>query len=36
MPPGVYIAGVSVVRTLLWVVGWAGLVMMLLPLIDRI
>ena len=33
---GVYIAGVSVVRTLLWVVGWAGLVLMLLPLLDRI
>jgi len=33
---GVYIAGVPVVRTLLWVVGWAGLVMMLLPLLDRI
>jgi len=33
---GVYVAGVPVVRTLLWVVGWAGLVMMLLPLLDRI
>ena len=32
---GVYIAGVPVVRTLLWVVGWAGLVLMLLPLLDR-
>jgi uncharacterized MAPEG superfamily protein len=32
----VYIAGVAVVRTLLWVVSWVGLVMMLLPLLDRI
>jgi len=32
----VYIAGVPVVRTLLWAVSWAGLVMMLLPLLSRI
>jgi uncharacterized MAPEG superfamily protein len=32
----VYIAGVAVVRTLLWVASWVGLVMMLLPLLDRI
>ena len=32
----IYIAGVPVVRTLLWVVSWAGLVMMLVPLLDRI
>jgi|SRR5687767_3569954 uncharacterized MAPEG superfamily protein len=31
----VYIAGVPVVRTLLWAVSWAGLVMMLLPLLSR-
>ena len=33
---GVYIAGVPVVRTLLWAVSWVGLVMMLMPLLDRI
>ena len=33
---GVYIAGVPVVRTLLWAVSWVGLVMMLVPLLDRI
>jgi uncharacterized MAPEG superfamily protein len=33
---GVYIAGISVVRTLLWVVSWVGLVMMLVPLLDKI
>ena len=32
----VYIAGVPVLRTLLWVVSWVGLVMMLMPLLDRI
>jgi uncharacterized MAPEG superfamily protein len=32
----IYIAGVPVVRTLLWAVSWAGLVMMLVPLLDRI
>jgi uncharacterized MAPEG superfamily protein len=32
----VYVAGVPVVRTLLWVVSWVGLVMMLMPLLDRI
>jgi uncharacterized MAPEG superfamily protein len=32
----IYIAGVPVVRTLLWAVSWAGLVMMLMPLLDRI
>ena len=32
----VYIAGIPVVRSLLWTVGWVGLVMMLLPLLDRI
>ena len=33
---GVYIAGIAVVRTLLWVVSWVGLVMMLVPLLDKI
>ena len=32
----VYIAGVAVVRTLLWAASWVGLVLMLLPLLDRI
>jgi uncharacterized MAPEG superfamily protein len=32
----VYMSGVSVVRTLVWVVGWVGLGMMLVPLLDRI
>ena len=32
----VYIAGVAVVRTLLWGVSWVGLVMMLPPLLQRI
>jgi uncharacterized MAPEG superfamily protein len=33
---GVYIAGIAVVRTLLWVVSWVGVVMMLVPLLDKI
>ena len=33
---GVYMAGIPVVRTLIWVAGWAGLVMMLVPLLDKI
>ena len=32
----VYMAGVPVLRTLIWAVGWAGLVMMLIPLLDRL
>jgi uncharacterized MAPEG superfamily protein len=32
----IYIAGIPVVRTLVWAVGWAGLVMMLMPLLDKI
>ena len=32
----VYIGGIPVVRTLLWVVGWVGLALMLSPLLDRI
>ena len=32
----VYLSGVAVVRTLVWVVGWVGLGMMLMPLLDRI
>jgi uncharacterized MAPEG superfamily protein len=32
----VYMAGVAVVRTLVWAVGWVGLGMMIAPLLDRI
>jgi uncharacterized MAPEG superfamily protein len=32
----VYLAGVAVVRTLVWAVGWVGLGMMIAPLLDRI
>lgn len=31
-----YLSGVPVIRTLIWVGGWVGLVMMLIPLLDRI
>lgn len=30
-----YLAGVPVLRTLIWAGGWVGLVMMLIPLLDR-
>ena len=33
---GIYIAGIPVVRTLVWGVSWVGLVMMLAPLLDKI
>jgi uncharacterized MAPEG superfamily protein len=32
----IYVAGVPVVRTLVWGVSWVGLVMMLVPLLDKI
>ena len=32
----IYMAGVPVLRTLVWAVGWAGLVMMIIPLLDKI
>lgn len=32
----VYLSGVPVLRTLIWVGSWVGLVMMLIPLLDRI
>jgi uncharacterized MAPEG superfamily protein len=32
----IYMAGIPVVRTLVWAAGWVGLVMMLMPLLDRI
>jgi uncharacterized MAPEG superfamily protein len=31
-----YLSGVPVIRTLIWVVSWVGLVMMLIPLLDRV
>jgi uncharacterized MAPEG superfamily protein len=31
-----YMAGVPVVRTIVWAVSWVGLVMMLMPLLERI
>jgi len=31
-----YLAGVPAVRTLAWVAGWVGLILMLVPLLDRI
>jgi uncharacterized MAPEG superfamily protein len=33
---GIYIAGVAVVRTLIWGVSWVGLIMMILPLLEKI
>lgn len=33
---GIYVAGVAVVRTLIWVVSWVGLAMMVAPLLDKI
>ena len=33
---GVYIAGIPVVRTLIWGVSWVGLAMMIVPLLDKI
>jgi len=32
----IYIVGIPVLRTLVWIAGWVGLILMLLPLIDRI
>jgi uncharacterized MAPEG superfamily protein len=31
-----YLAGVPVARTLAWVVSWVGMVLMLVPLLDRL
>jgi uncharacterized MAPEG superfamily protein len=31
-----YLVGIPGLRTLIWSVGWVGLVMMLLPLLDRV
>jgi uncharacterized MAPEG superfamily protein len=32
----IYVAGVPVLRTLVWAVGWVGLALMIAPLIDKI
>ncbi|HEU5134229.1 MAG TPA: MAPEG family protein [Steroidobacteraceae bacterium] len=32
----IYMAGIPVVRTLVWAVGWVGLAMMVAPLLDKI
>ena len=32
----VYMAGIAVVRTLVWMAGWVGLIMMLVPLLEKI
>ena len=32
----IYMAGIPVVRTLAWAAGWVGLVLMLMPLLDRV
>jgi len=32
----VYMLGIPVLRTLIWAAGWVGLILMLLPLLDRI
>jgi uncharacterized MAPEG superfamily protein len=33
---GIYLAGVPVVRTLLWLAGLVGLAMMVMPLLDKV
>lgn len=32
----IYLSGLAVVRTLVWVVSWVGLALMIAPLLDRI
>jgi uncharacterized MAPEG superfamily protein len=32
----VYLAGIPVLRTLIWAGGWVGLIMMLLPVLERL
>lgn len=32
----VYVAGIPVLRTLIWVAGWVGLVLMIVPLLDKV
>jgi uncharacterized MAPEG superfamily protein len=32
----VYIVGIPILRTLIWAAGWVGLILMLLPLLDRL
>jgi uncharacterized MAPEG superfamily protein len=31
-----YLSGVPVIRTLIWVASWVGMVLMLIPLLDRV
>jgi len=33
---GLYMAGVPVIRTLVWGASWVGLAMMIAPLLDKI
>lgn len=30
-----YLSGIPVIRTLIWATGWVGLMMMLMPVLDR-
>ena len=32
----IYLAGIAVVRTLVWAVSWVGLAMMVAPLLEKI
>jgi uncharacterized MAPEG superfamily protein len=32
----IYLIGIPVLRTLVWAAGWVGLILMLMPLLDRI
>jgi uncharacterized MAPEG superfamily protein len=32
----IYMAGIAVVRTLVWIAGWVGLILMIIPLTDKI
>jgi uncharacterized MAPEG superfamily protein len=32
----VYMAGIPVVRTLIWAAGWVGLALMIVPLVEKI
>jgi uncharacterized MAPEG superfamily protein len=33
---GVYVAGIAIVRSIVWAVSWVGLAMMIAPLLDKI
>ena len=32
----VYMAGIAFVRTVVWIAGWVGLILMIIPLMDKI